>query len=182
MVEEKRKHDEEIAGSLNRATRASSKKEDRTPSKPTPELNMEDAPKEKKQGFVEDFADSSTCAGVVYSTTAVAARTSKQAWDILAGLYADQNEAKISYLHKELESKIMQEDNDMNVFLADSKDLKEQLISVGEVILDHSLVRIVLDALPKSYETFASTWRFVTEYRPHVVKYDTLVSKLLQDT
>ena len=35
----------------------------------------------------------------------------------------------------------------MNVFLAKIKDLKEQLISVGEVISDQSLVQIVLDAL-----------------------------------
>ena len=69
----------------------------------------------------------------------------------------------------------------MNVFLAEIKDLKEQLISVGEVIPDHSLLQTVLDALPESYETFASTWRLVTEDRPDAVKYDTLVNKLLQE-
>ena len=34
----------------------------------------------------------------------------------------------------------MREEDDMNVFLAEIKDLKEQLISAGEVIPDHSLV------------------------------------------
>ena len=33
------------------------------------------------------------------------AKTTKQAWDTLAHLYAGRNEAKISYLHKELESR-----------------------------------------------------------------------------
>ncbi|MCO5592908.1 hypothetical protein L7F22_046912 [Adiantum nelumboides] len=109
------------------------------------------------------------------------ARTAKQAWDILAGLYAGQNEAKISYLLKELELKIMQEGTNMNVFLAEIKDLKEQLISVEEVIPDHSLVQIVLDALPKSYQIFASTWKLVTDDRSVAIKFDILVSKLLQE-
>ncbi|MCO5552415.1 hypothetical protein L7F22_005926 [Adiantum nelumboides] len=50
MVEEKRKHDEETLGTSKRATRASNKKEEGTPSKPTPKVDMEDAPKDKKQG------------------------------------------------------------------------------------------------------------------------------------
>ncbi|MCO5615056.1 hypothetical protein L7F22_069344 [Adiantum nelumboides] len=46
-VEEKCKQDEEIAGSSKRATRSINKKEE-VP-KPLPEVNMEDAPKDKKQ-------------------------------------------------------------------------------------------------------------------------------------
>ncbi|MCO5564217.1 hypothetical protein L7F22_017875 [Adiantum nelumboides] len=74
----------------------------------------------------------------------------KQAWDILASLYAGRNEAKIALLHKELESKIMNEKDDMYTFLAGVKDINEQLISVGEVISDSSLVQTILDALPDS--------------------------------
>ncbi|MCO5570683.1 hypothetical protein L7F22_024410 [Adiantum nelumboides] len=47
-VEEKRKQDEEAAGLSKRATRSNNKKEE-VP-KPSPEVNMEDAPKNKKQG------------------------------------------------------------------------------------------------------------------------------------
>ncbi|RYA53530.1 hypothetical protein, partial [Enterobacter cloacae complex sp. CH23B] len=72
----------------------------------------------------------------------------KQAWDILAGLYASRNEAKIALLRKELESKIMHEEDDMDTFLVGVKDINEQLISAGEVISDNSLVQTVLDALP----------------------------------
>ncbi|MCO5548137.1 hypothetical protein L7F22_001595 [Adiantum nelumboides] len=50
MVEEKRKRDEETPRISKRATRSSSKKEEGTPSKPTPRVDMEDAPKNKKQG------------------------------------------------------------------------------------------------------------------------------------
>ncbi|MCO5599032.1 hypothetical protein L7F22_053131 [Adiantum nelumboides] len=47
-VEEKRKRDEEAAGTSKKATRSSTKKEE-VP-KPSPEVNMEDSPKDKKQG------------------------------------------------------------------------------------------------------------------------------------
>ncbi|MCO5584862.1 hypothetical protein L7F22_038794 [Adiantum nelumboides] len=47
-VEEKCKRDEEAIGTSKRATRSSTKKEE--VSKPSPEVNMEDAPKDKKQG------------------------------------------------------------------------------------------------------------------------------------
>ncbi|MCO5608397.1 hypothetical protein L7F22_062606 [Adiantum nelumboides] len=92
-------------------------------------------------------------------------KITKQAWDILGGMYAGQNEAKISYLHKELELKIMLEDDEMNNFFAKIKDLQEQLIFIDEAIPDHSFVQTVLDAPPKSYQTFVSTWRLVTEDR-----------------
>ncbi|MCO5553899.1 hypothetical protein L7F22_007425 [Adiantum nelumboides] len=99
------------------------------------------------------------------------AKSTKQAWDILAGLYASRNEAKIALLRKELESKIMNEEDDMDTFLAGIKDINEQLISVGEIISDSSLVQTVLDALPDSYQTFASTWRLMNQRNPDIVKF-----------
>ncbi|MCO5562413.1 hypothetical protein L7F22_016040 [Adiantum nelumboides] len=59
---------------------------------------------------------------------------------------ASRNEAKIALLRKELESKIMNEDDDMDTFLAGIKDINEQLISIGEIISDSSLVLNILDA------------------------------------
>ncbi|MCO5560698.1 hypothetical protein L7F22_014315 [Adiantum nelumboides] len=50
MVEEKKKQDEETTGSSKRATRSSNKKERDPFPKPTTEVNMEDTPKDKKQG------------------------------------------------------------------------------------------------------------------------------------
>ncbi|MCO5548618.1 hypothetical protein L7F22_002078 [Adiantum nelumboides] len=85
------------------------------------------------------------------------AKSTKQAWDILAGLYAGRNDAKIALLRQELESKIVNEEDDMETFFAGVKDINKQLISVGEVILDSSLVQTVLDALPGSHQIFAST-------------------------
>ncbi|MCO5591423.1 hypothetical protein L7F22_045406 [Adiantum nelumboides] len=101
--------------------------------------------------------------------------------DILAGLYAGRNEAKIAVLHKELESTVMNEEDDMDNFLAGVKDINEQLIFAGEIISDSSLVQIVLDALPDSYQTFASTWRLMNQRNPEVVKFDEVYTLLLQE-
>ncbi|MCO5571407.1 hypothetical protein L7F22_025147 [Adiantum nelumboides] len=107
------------------------------------------------------------------------AKSAKQAWDILAGLYAGRIEAKIALLRKELESKIMNEEDDMDTILASVKNINEQLISAGEVISDSSLVQIVLDALLESYQTFVSTWRLMNQRNPEVVKFDEVYTLLL---
>ncbi|MCO5613500.1 hypothetical protein L7F22_067777 [Adiantum nelumboides] len=109
------------------------------------------------------------------------AKSAKQAWEILAGLYASRNEAKIALLRKELESKIINEEENMDTFLAGIKDVNEQLISTGEVISDSSLVQTVLDALLDSYQTFASTWRLMNQRNPEVVKFDKVCTLLLQE-
>ncbi|MCO5581357.1 hypothetical protein L7F22_035239 [Adiantum nelumboides] len=106
-------------------------------------------------------------------------KSAKQAWDIMAGLYAGRNEAKIALLRKELESKIMNEKDDMDTFLAGIKDINEQLISTSEIISDSPLVQTVLDTLPDSYHTFASTWRLMNQRNPDVVKVDEVCTLLL---
>ncbi|MCO5575443.1 hypothetical protein L7F22_029244 [Adiantum nelumboides] len=45
----------------------------------------------------------------------------------------------------------------------------------------HRIPHIILDAIPESYQIFASTWRLVIEDRLDAVRCDTLVSKLLQE-
>ncbi|MCO5582043.1 hypothetical protein L7F22_035934 [Adiantum nelumboides] len=108
-------------------------------------------------------------------------KSAKQTWDILVGLYAGRNVAKIALLHKELESKTLNKEDDMNTFLVGVKGINEQLISIGEVISDSSLVQIVLDALPDSYQTFASTWTLMNQRNPEVVKFDEVCILLLQE-
>ncbi|MCO5595243.1 hypothetical protein L7F22_049283 [Adiantum nelumboides] len=65
-------------------------------------------------------------------------KSAKQAWDILGGLYASSNEAKIALLRKELESKIMNEKDDMDNFLVGVKDINEQLIFADKESSDES--------------------------------------------
>ncbi|MCO5554958.1 hypothetical protein L7F22_008498 [Adiantum nelumboides] len=54
-------------------------------------------------------------------------------------------------------------------------------ISVGEVISNSSLVQAVLDALPNSYQTFASTWRLMNQRNLEVVKFYEVCTLLLQE-
>ncbi|MCO5592302.1 hypothetical protein L7F22_046302 [Adiantum nelumboides] len=89
--------------------------------------------------------------GVIFSAEAPAAGLKP------ASTAPGRNDAKIALLRKELESKIMNEEDDMETFLVGVKDINEQLASAGEVISDSSLVQTVLDALPDSYQTFASS-------------------------
>ncbi|MCO5611356.1 hypothetical protein L7F22_065609 [Adiantum nelumboides] len=128
-------------------------------------------------GDVDDvagFGDRVTSARAVFLETGQTHWDIKDAqahaWDILASLYASRNEAKIALLCKELESKIMHEDDEMDTFLAGVNEINEQFIFVGEVISDSFLVQIVLDALPDSYQTFASTWSLITQENPKVVR------------
>ncbi|MCO5576823.1 hypothetical protein L7F22_030643 [Adiantum nelumboides] len=115
------------------------------------------------------------------TTHICSSKSAKHAWDILAGLYAGCNEAKIALLRKELESKIMNEKDDMDTFFASVKDIDEKLISAGEVISDSSLMQTILDALPDSYQTFASTWKLMNQRNPEAVKFDEVCTLLLQE-
>ncbi|MCO5593429.1 hypothetical protein L7F22_047443 [Adiantum nelumboides] len=110
------------------------------------------------------------------------AKFAKQAWDVLTGLYAGGNEAKIALLCKEVESKIMNEEDNMDTFLDGVKDINEQLIFAGDVISKSCLVQTVLDALPNSYQTFASTWRIMIQRNPEVVKFDEVCTMLLEES
>ena len=65
-------------------------------------------------------------------------RTLKEAWDTLATLYQARNEARVAYLHKQLEREHMNEGDSMDNFLTKIKDLKEQLIATNEVLSDSS--------------------------------------------
>ena len=75
----------------------------------------------------------------------------------------------------------MQDGDSMEIFLTEIKDLKEQLIGVGEVISNGSLVQTVLDGLPDTYQPFASTFRLITKGNPEAIKFDALVAILLQE-
>ncbi|MCO5595425.1 hypothetical protein L7F22_049467 [Adiantum nelumboides] len=70
-----------------------------------------------------------------------------------------RNEAKIALMRKELESKIVNEEDDMDTFLAGVKVINEQLISTGEVILDSSLVAESM----AEYDMLEKNWKEVQE-------------------
>ena len=70
----------------------------------------------------------------------------------------------------------MEEGDSMDIFLLEINDLKEQLIAIGEELLDSSLVNTALDGLPNSYQYFSSTFRLMTQGNPNAIKLDALVT------
>ena len=75
----------------------------------------------------------------------------------------------------------MEEGDSMDTFLIEIKDLKEQLIAIGEELPDSSLVNTILDGLPDSYQSFSSTFRLMTQGNQNAIKFDVLVTILLQE-
>ena len=75
----------------------------------------------------------------------------------------------------------MKEGDSMDNFLTKIKDFKEQLNSVDEMIPDSSLVQTVLNVLPDSYQSFASTLRLMMKGNPNALSFEELVSVLLQE-
>ena len=106
-------------------------------------------------------------------------KTSKEAWDTLVTLYQVRNEARVTYLRKQLESEHMNEGDSMDNFLTKVKDLKEQLIAANELLQDSTLVQSVLNGLLDSYQSFASTLRLMMKGNPNALSFEELVFVLL---
>ena len=94
-------------------------------------------------------------------------KIAKDVWDTLTILYQARNEPRVAYLRKQLESGHMNEGNSMDNFLTNFKDLKEQLILDDEMNPDSSLVQTVLNGLPNSYQSFASTLCLMMKGNPN---------------
>ena len=76
----------------------------------------------------------------------------------------------------------MNEGDSMDSFLTKIKDLKEQLIAVDEILPNSSLVQTVLNGLPDSYQSFASTLRLMMKGDPNtLLLFEELVTILLQE-
>ena len=73
----------------------------------------------------------------------------------------------------------MNEGDAMDNFLTKIKDLKEQLIAADEVLSDSSLVQTVLNGLPDSYQSFASTLHLMIKGNLNALSFEELVSILL---
>eukprot|EP00250_Pteridium_aquilinum_P000809 c10979_g2_i1 orf=3-197(-) len=65
-------------------------------------------------------------------------------------MYAARNEARVSFLKKELENVRMHEGEVMSQHVNKIQDLREQLINVDEVMTDAQIVSRTMDSLPPS--------------------------------
>ena len=75
----------------------------------------------------------------------------------------------------------MNEGDSMDSFFTKVKDLKEQLIVVDEVLQDSTLVQSILNGLPDSYQSFASTLRLMMKGNLNALAFKELVFFCLQE-
>lgn len=75
----------------------------------------------------------------------------------------------------------MNEGDSMDSFLVEIKDLKEQLATVEEIIPDTLLMHTILDGLPDSHHSFASTLRLLMKENLNAIKFKELMVILLQE-
>eukprot|EP01018_Ginkgo_biloba_P030352 Gb_38678 [translate_table: standard] len=103
------------------------------------------------------------------------ATTSKKAWDSLKSIYETMNESRVLYLRNELFGMRMFERDLITSHIARIKNLKEQLIVVGESIRPKELVHITLNNLPRSYKMFATD--LTTTSRVSTITFEELSGK-----
>ena len=75
----------------------------------------------------------------------------------------------------------MNEGDSMDNLLTKIKDLNQQLISVDGKLPNSPHVQTVLNGLPNSYQSFASTLCLMMKSNPNALSFEELVSVLLQE-
>ena len=78
--------------------------------------------------------------------------TAKEMWDTLKGLYEAKNENRIMALKEELHATNMVKREDVASYLTRVAQVKDELLVVGEVIVDSKLVRIALKGFTKEWD------------------------------
>jgi len=74
----------------------------------------------------------------------------------------------------------MNEGDPMDNFLTKIKDLRSSS-TIDEILPDSTLMQTVLNGLPDSYQSFASTLRLMMKDNPNALLFEELVSVLLQE-
>lgn len=78
-------------------------------------------------------------------------KTSKSAWEVLAKMFQVKNTAKVFFLRNQLSTLKMQEGDTLSNHLMKIKDLREELLSIDEIVENSQFVSITLNSLPHSY-------------------------------
>ncbi|KAI5070918.1 hypothetical protein GOP47_0013169 [Adiantum capillus-veneris] len=106
-------------------------------------------------------------------------RTSEDAWNTLQAMFGERNAARIEFLKKQLDKIQMDEGDDIVEHLTKIRDLKEQLLSIDEVIPEKDLVSKTLNSLPPSYLTFQTSLTLSLRANPDPLHFEELVALLL---
>eukprot|EP01018_Ginkgo_biloba_P025229 Gb_04039 [translate_table: standard] len=80
-----------------------------------------------------------------------------EAWEKLKSLYETNNEIRVLLLKNELQGLKMSESDGVTNHVTRMQELKDQLLSIDQKIDDKELVTMLLNNLPRSYNTFVTS-------------------------
>lgn len=73
-------------------------------------------------------------------------------WAMLKNMFGAGNQQQIMLLMSKLHNMTMEEGEEVNTYLSEAMDIRNQLRAFGEKVEDKTLNNIVLNGLPRSYE------------------------------
>ena len=98
-----------------------------------------------------------------------------EAWEALRKTYQSQDASNLLMYQSQLHSLKMLEGGVMEEYLRKARELKNKLAALGDPVVDRTLVQIVLNGLPRSYEFVIPS----LTYAPVFPTFDTVCSKLM---
>jgi hypothetical protein len=90
--------------------------------------------------------------------------SSKNMYDALTNLFSVRNIGQVMSLKNELRDMKMNDDDIITSYFVRISQLRDQLQSIEEIILEKELVNIVLNGLPKTWDAFAASMNTRKEY------------------
>ena len=100
-----------------------------------------------------------------------------EAWEALRRTYHSQDASNSPMYQSQLHSLRMLEGGEMEEYLRKARELKNKLAALGDPVADKTLVQIVLNGLPRSYEFIIPS----LTYAPVFPTFDVVCSKLITE-
>jgi hypothetical protein len=90
--------------------------------------------------------------------------SSKKIYDSLTNLFSVRNIGQVISLKNELRDMKMNDDDNITSYLVRMSQLRDQLQSIEEIISEKELVNIVLNGIPKTWDSFSTSVNKRKEY------------------
>jgi hypothetical protein len=90
--------------------------------------------------------------------------SSKKMYDALTNLFSIRKIGQIMSLKNELYDMMINDDDRITSYFVTISQLRDQLKSIEDIILEKELVNIVLNGLPKTWDAFSTSMNTRKEY------------------
>jgi hypothetical protein len=90
--------------------------------------------------------------------------SSKKMYDALTNLFSVRNIGQVMSLKNELHDMKMNDDDNITLYFVRISQLRDQLQAIEEITSEKEMVNIVLNGLPKTWDTFAASMNTRKEY------------------